>query len=80
MTVYFVILSVIYIALCLVMVTCILLQKKRTSGLGSLSGTTNAPTYWDKNKGKSMEGALEKYTKICGVLFFVLAFALSFIK
>ena len=34
-------------------------------------------TYWGKNKGRSMEGKLEKATKIMVVLFFVLAIVLN---
>jgi len=42
----------------------ILLQKKRSSGIGSVAGMGNADTYWDKNKGRSTEGTLEKWTKV----------------
>ena len=34
-------------------------------------------TYWGRNKGRSMEGALVKATKIMGILFFVLALVLN---
>ena len=36
-----------------------------------------AESYWGKNKGRSIEGNLEKFTKIGTVLFFILALALN---
>ncbi len=36
-----------------------------------------AESYWGKNKGRSMEGNLEKFTKIAAVLIFVLALVLN---
>ena len=36
-------------------------------------------TYWGKNKGRSIEGGLEKFTKIAAVLFFVVALVLDVI-
>ncbi len=54
----------------------ILLQEGKQAGLGgTISGA--AETYWGKNKGRSMEGKLEKATKIMVVLFFVLAIVLN---
>jgi preprotein translocase subunit SecG len=56
------------------------MQKKRSAGLGGLSGMGGSQTYWDRNKGRSLEGVLEKYTKVGGVLFFILSLALCIIK
>ena len=54
----------------------ILLQEGKQAGLGgTISGA--AETYWGKNKGRSMEGKLEKATKVMVVLFFVLAIVLN---
>ena len=82
----FIILSVLLIATCITLVSVILMQKKRASGLsGALSGSGGAgaggsSTYWDKNKGRSLEGQLELYTKIAAALFFVLTFLFAFIR
>jgi len=77
----YIFLSVAYIAICAVLITIILLQKKRTAGLGAgMSGMGNAPTYWDQNKGRSLEGALEKYSKILGTVFIVLSLVLTVIR
>ena len=46
------------------------MQEGKSAGLtGSISGM--ADTYWGKNKGRSMEGALEKITKVLAVLLIV---------
>ena len=70
-----VILSVIFVLICLALIVIILLQEGKSAGLGSISGMAN--TYWGKNKGRSMEGTLEKFTKAAAVLFMVLAVVLN---
>lgn len=60
----------------LVLAVIVLMQEGKSAGLtGTISGM--ADTYWGKNKGRSMEGKLEKITKILAVIFFVLALALN---
>ena len=68
-------LSVIFVLICLALVVVILLQEGKSAGLGSISGM--ADSYWGKNKGRSMEGTLEQFTKAAAVLFMVLAVALN---
>ena len=55
----------------------ILMQEGKSQGLGAISGM--ADTYWGKNTGRSIEGGLEKFTKIAAVLFFVVALVLDVI-
>lgn len=55
----------------------ILMQEGKSQGLGAISGM--ADTYWGKNKGRSIEGGLEKFTKIAAVLFFIVALFLDVI-
>ena len=55
----------------------ILMQEGKSAGLGAISGM--AESYWSKNKGRSIEGGLEKFTKIAAVLFFVIALILDII-
>ena len=55
----------------------ILMQEGKSQGLGAISGM--AATYWGKNRGRSIEGGLEKFTKIAAVLFFVVALVLDVI-
>ena len=70
-----IILTVIYILICIALVVLVLMQEGKTAGLGAISGA--AETYWGKNKGRSMEGQLVKITKILAVSFILLAVILN---
>ncbi len=70
-----VILSVIFILICAAMVVSVLLQEGKSAGLGSIAGA--AESYWGKNKGRSMEGNLTKFTTVAAVAFMVLAIVLN---
>jgi preprotein translocase subunit SecG len=76
MSIPYAILCVLYILCCAALMAVILLQKKRTGGIGSVAGMGNAESYWDRNKSRSVEGTLEKWTKIGGAAFFVFSFVL----
>ena len=65
----------IFVLLCIVATVLVLLQEGRSQGLGAIAGA--AETYWGKNKGRSMEGNLVKWTKILTVVFFLLAIVLN---
>lgn len=69
------ILTVIFVIVCVVSVILVLLQEGRSAGLGAIAG--GAETYWGKNKGRSMEGKLVKFTKYLAVGFMVLAIILN---
>lgn len=71
----FIALTVIIVLVSFLLIALILMQSKNASGItGAIGGmgAGAAPTYWDKNKGNSIEGKLEKYTKICAFVYFVL--------
>jgi preprotein translocase subunit SecG len=55
----------------------ILMQEGKSQGLGAISGM--AESYWSKNRGRSIEGSLEKFTKYGAVAFFVVALILDVI-
>ena len=69
------ILLILFIIVCIALAAIILMQEGKSAGLGAISGA--AETYWGKNKGRSMEGTLEKITKILAVVFFILAALLN---
>jgi len=69
------ILTIVFIIVCLALIVLVLMQEGKSAGLGAISGA--AETYWGKNKGRSMEGTLVKITKILAVLFMVLAAVLN---
>ena len=70
-----IILTIVFVLLCIAMTVIVLMQEGKSAGLGAISGA--AETYWGKNKGRSMEGELEKFTKLAAVLIFVLALVLN---
>lgn len=69
------VLTVILILVSIAFTVIVLMQEGKSAGLGAISGA--AETYWGKNKGRSMEGALVKITKVLGVLFMLLAVVLN---
>ena len=75
MVVLRVILTIVYILICVALAVIVLMQEGKTRGLGSLAGSSE--TYWGQNKGRSMEGGLVKITKILAAAFFVLSLILS---
>lgn len=68
-------LTIIMIIISVIMAIVILMQEGKSEGLGALSGSSN--TYWSKNKGRSMEGLLEKFTAGLVICFFVFAVLLN---
>lgn len=65
----------IFILICVALTVVVLLQEGKSAGLGAISGM--ADTYWGKNKGRSMEGNLQKFTTFAAVAFMVLAIVLN---
>ena len=75
MSVLRIVLTVIMIIVSIIMTVIILMQEGKSQGLGAIAGTTD--TYWGKNKGRSAEGMLVRFTTAMVVLFFVLAILLN---
>lgn len=69
------IVTIVYIIVCIALVVVVLMQEGKQAGLGAISGA--AESYWGKNKGRSMEGGLEKATKILAALFILISLALN---
>lgn len=76
LTVIRTILTIIYIIICVALVVVVLMQEGKSAGLtGAITGV--ADTYWGKNKGRSMEGTLEKSTTVLAILFILISIALN---
>ena len=75
MTILKYVLLVLFVLVCIIATVLVLMQEGRSQGLGAIAGA--AETYWGKNKGRSMEGNLVKWTKILTVVFFLLAIVLN---
>lgn len=72
-----VILTVVFVLICIALTVIVLLQEGKSAGLGAVSGM--ADTYWGKNKSRSMEGNLEKFTKFAAAAVLILALVLNVI-
>ena len=70
-----VVLTIVFVLICVAISVIVLMQEGKSSGLGALSGSND--TYWSRNKGRSLEGKLGKATAILGALFMVLALVLD---
>lgn len=68
--------AVLFVLVSIAITVIVLMQESKSAGLsGAISGA--ADSYWGKNKGRSMEGKLEKFTTILAVCFFVFAIILN---
>ena len=76
MSVIRVILTVIYILLGVAISIVILMQEGKSNGLGSAIGGMG-DSYWSKNKGRSMEGALEHFTRYGAIIFMLITLILN---
>lgn len=69
------ILTILYVVICVTLVVLVLMQEGKSAGLGAISGA--ADTYWGKNKGRSMDGLLNKITIALSVGFVLLSVVLN---
>ena len=71
-----VILTIVFVVVCIALIAIVLLQEGKSAGLtGAISGA--AETYWGKNKARSMEGKLDTITKVLAISFMVLTVLLN---
>lgn len=70
-----IILTIIFILVSVALAAIVLLQEGKSAGLGAISGA--AESYWGKNKGRSMEGKLVKFTRYMAIAFILLAVVLN---
>lgn len=68
-------LTIIFILVCIALTVIVLAQQGKDAGLGTIGGMGD--TYWSKNKSRSMEGKLVKFTKILAVAFILIAVILN---
>jgi preprotein translocase subunit SecG len=72
-----IILTIVFVLICIALTVIVLLQEGKSQGLGAIGGM--AESYWGKNKGRSMEGTLEKFTKFAAIAVLLLALVLNII-
>lgn len=70
------ILLVCHVIVCIILTVIVLMQSGKAEGLsGSIAG--GAETFFGKNKGRTMDAILEKFTVVFAVLFLALSIALT---
>lgn len=74
------ILTIIYMLVCVSIIVLTFMQKKGQAGLsGAIAGSSSSENFYEKNKGRTKEGSLKKWTIIQGILFAVLSIVLSIV-
>ncbi len=77
MNVLSVIFSVVIVVAALIMIVTVLLQQGNVSGMGAISGQLD--NYFSKNKAKTVDAKLAKWTKWVAIAFMLLTLSLSLI-
>ncbi|MDO4396812.1 MAG: preprotein translocase subunit SecG [Oscillospiraceae bacterium] len=65
--------AVLFIASIIIVVLVMLQQSKQAGLSGAIAG--GADTFFGKNKGRTMEAKLAKYTKVIAIVFMVVSLA-----
>ena len=73
------IMTIIQVVLGVILIAVVLLQEGKTSGLsGAISG--GADTFLSKNKAKSWDAKMARWTKWVAIAFVILTFVVSLVK
>lgn len=73
------VISVLHIIIAVFLILVVLLQSGKTAGLsGSIAG--GAESFFGKNKGRTIDAILSKWTSVVAVLFIVTSVALTLLK
>lgn len=68
--------TILYVIICVTLTVVVLMQEGKSAGLsGAINGV--ADSYWGKNKGRSMEGGLVKFTIFLTAAFMILSVVLN---
>ena len=74
---YFYLLGALALLVAIVLVVVVILQEGNSQGVGVVSG--GADTFFSKNKARSIDAFLARWTKFVAVAFFVLVLAINVI-
>ena len=75
---YEILIGILLVITSVAIVILVLMQQSRRAGLsGAISG--GAETFFGKNKSNSVEAKLSRFTKVLGVIFFVIALFCTFL-
>lgn len=71
------IVTVVYVINCLVLIVICLMQSKDDEGASGAIVGGSSSSFYEKNKGRTKEGRLKKWTIILGIVFVVLTIVLG---
>ena len=69
----------IYVIVCLALIVVAMMQSKEDSGASGTIMGSSANNFYEKNKGRTREGKLKRWTIILGVVFAVLTIVLGIV-
>ncbi len=67
----------VYVIVCLALVILAMMQSKDDAGMSGAIQGSSTNNFYEKNKGRTKEGKLKKWTIILGIVFAILTIALS---
>lgn len=74
------ILTIIYVIVCLVLIVIALMQNSEDDGVSStIMGENGNSNFYEKNKGRTKQGKLKKWTIILGITFIILTIILGIV-
>lgn len=73
------IITVVYLIVCAVLIIITLLQNKDRNSMEDITENPNANKYFEKSKGRTKEGRIQRNTIITGVIFAVMTIILGII-
>ena len=74
-----IILVVVDLIICIALTILAMMQSKDDAGLSSTITGSSTNNFFEKNKGKTKEGRLKRWTIIFGIAFVIVTIALSII-
>lgn len=74
-----IILVVVDLIICLALTILAMIQSKDDAGLSSTITGSSTNNFFEKNKGRTKEGMLKRWTIISGIAFVIVTIALSII-
>ncbi len=67
----------IHLIFCVAIIVIVLLQSGKQVGLGTIAG--GAETFFGKNKGRTIDAMLSKFTSFAAILFLITSLVLGYI-
>lgn len=67
------------VIICLALIVITMMQSKEDSGMSGAMTGSSSNNFYEKNKGRTREGKLKRWTIILGTLFAIFTIALSIV-